>query len=169
MCVHVLCVCTRGVCVSARAHVSMSACVRVCARVCVCLRACVRVCVCVCVWDLRPSQSQTFSHTFSCTFKHPGGLTKHKKFCGIQHLNNGSLEEPQLFTVPVEGLSVRKGTLPGTHALQSYLTPTISSLVRGEISPKDTVIIFGWAATGYRCVCVCGWCVCVRCVCVRCV
>ena len=38
--------------------------------------------------------------------------------------------------------------------MQSYLTPTISSLVRGEISPKDTVIIFGWAATGYRCVCV---------------
>ena len=40
----------------------------------------------------RPLQSQTFSCTY--TFKCSGDLTRYKNFCGIQHLNNGSLKAP---------------------------------------------------------------------------
>jgi len=42
----------------------------------------------------RPSQSQTYSCTCGRTFKRPGDLTRHKNFCGTQHLNNGSLKAP---------------------------------------------------------------------------
>ena len=62
-------------------------------------------------------------------------------------------------------------TLPSTHIFCKDLTPTNSSLVilsRGELPPKDTVIIFGWAATGYRCVCMCArLCVLHVCACAR--
>jgi len=45
------------------------------------------------------------------------------------------LEEPQLFTVPVEGLSVRKGTLPGTHIFARLLNPDYWFTGQGESLP----------------------------------
>jgi len=66
--------------------------------------------------------------------------------------------KPLLFTIPVEGLSVGMGTLPGIHIFARLLNPNYilihwSSYHRGTIPPKDTVIMFGWAATGLQ-VCV---------------
>ena len=66
--------------------------------------------------------------------------------------------KPLLFIVPVEGLSIGKGTLPGIHIFARLFNPDYqftSHLIQGELPTKDTVIIFGWAATGYKCVCVC--------------
>ena len=34
------------------------------------------------------------------------------------------MEAPTFFTVPMEGLSIVKGTLPGIHIFAGYLTPT---------------------------------------------
>ena len=42
----------------------------------------------------RFSQSQTFSCTCGRIFKCSGDLLRHKKFCGIQHLDHGSLGAP---------------------------------------------------------------------------
>ena len=42
----------------------------------------------------RFSQSQTFSCTCGRIFKHSGDLLRHKKFCGIQHLDHESLGAP---------------------------------------------------------------------------
>ena len=59
------------------------------------------------------------------------------------HLNNGSLEAPT-FSVPVEKLS-----LPGTHIFASSTVNSLVILSGGRGLPsKNTVIIFGWTATG---------------------
>jgi len=55
-------------------------------------------------------------------FKPTGDLTRLKNFVA---LNIKAMEawKPQLFTVPVEELSIGKGTLSGTHVFARLLNP----------------------------------------------
>ena len=52
--------------------------------------------------------------TCGYTFKRPGDLTRHKNFCGTQHLNNGNLESPTFHCSC--GMSFRKKGDLTTHS-----------------------------------------------------
>ena len=53
------------------------------------------------------------------------------------------------FIIPVGELFIGKRILPGTHIFAKLHNPDYLVILSRGI-PKDTVIIFGWAATGYR-------------------
>ena len=103
----------------------------------------------------RPSLTP-FTCTCGRTFKHSGHLTRHQRFCGRHHLDHGSLG-PSSFHCPY-GRIVRRRSQAFTFFARQHNPDPLVILSRGF--PKDTAIIYGWAATGYRCVCV-RVCVCV--------
>ena len=79
------------------------------------MTVCEQICASVGAGEVCAAKSsliQTFLCTCGHSFKHSGGLTRHQRFCGTQHVDYGSLE-PLYFIVPVEGPFIGKEILPG--------------------------------------------------------